>query len=182
MKIIAENELIEQAKTDKDALLKVLSKYAPLVKSCADSICGNKSDFEDLVQEGTLGLISAVKAYNSSKSSFSTFAKLCVLRSLYSAVRSAENKGAIPAELLVDTADLELVDRSADPAIYVSAREEYNEILKAVKEKLSAFEYSVFCDKLSGFSNSEIAKKRGVDKKAIENANLRVHNKIKQIK
>lgn len=178
----SENDLIVAAANDKDVLVTVLSKYVPLVKSCAQYFVGNGMDFEDLLQEGMMGLISAVKSYDNSKSSFPTFAKLCVLRSLCAAVRPNANKSVIPSDMLVDIEDTNIADNSTDPALYVAAREEYSEILKIVKEKLSSFEYSVFCDRLSGFSNKEISDRHSVDRKSVENANLRIHNKLKQIK
>ncbi len=180
-KNFAENELIAAAIKDKDALLKVLEKYVPLVKSCAVCFVGSGAEFEDLVQEGMLGLVSAVRTFDPTKASFPTFAKVCVVRALCAAVRSFDNKSTIPAELVNYVDESELVDSSSDPAFYLSVREEYFETLKNVKEKLSAFEYSVFLDRLFGYTNEEIAKKHCTAKKAVENAYLRAHKKIKTI-
>ena len=48
----------------------------------------NGGDGEDLIQEGMLGLLSAIRGYDPQKLFFKTFAVLCIRRSIISAVRS----------------------------------------------------------------------------------------------
>ena len=47
---------------------------------------------EDLLQEGILGLLKAIKFYDETKSSFSSFAFLCIRREMISAIRKANTQ------------------------------------------------------------------------------------------
>src|SRR3712207_9499351 len=47
---------------------------------------------QDLFQEGMLGLLKALKAYDKEKSSFRTFAILCIRRQLISAIKASNTK------------------------------------------------------------------------------------------
>ena len=176
---LSENELAVKALNDRDALLLILEKYAPLVKSCASTFSGGGAEYEDLLQEGMIALTIAVKSYNKNLSSFPTFAKLCVMRAVSNALRSELKKGNIPENMQVQLDDNLLSDDTTDPEFLLSVREEYFETLRMLKETLSVFEYNVLLAKLSGYQNNEIARKLSVEKKAVENAVNRIHSKIK---
>lgn len=63
---------------------------------------------EDLVQEGILGLLKAIKFYDETKSSFSSFAFLCIRREMISAIRKANTqKNMVLNEALKTNAILE---------------------------------------------------------------------------
>lgn len=47
---------------------------------------------QDLLQEGMLGLLKALKAYDKERSSFRTFAILCIRRQLISAIKASNTK------------------------------------------------------------------------------------------
>ena len=70
-------ELIRKAREQRDPHSReaLLSAYAPLVKSVAARFLGSGETFEDLVQEGNLGLLSAIDLFNPDHNiQFSTYA------------------------------------------------------------------------------------------------------------
>ncbi len=71
------NELIRRARDDHDSRAReaLLGAFAPLVKSVAVKFTGSGETFEDLVQEGNLGLLSAMDLFKADQNiQFSTYA------------------------------------------------------------------------------------------------------------
>ena len=57
----------------------LVTRYNRLVRTCARPFFLAGGDSEDLIQEGMVGLIHAVREYDSSKeASFRTFAEICI--------------------------------------------------------------------------------------------------------
>ena len=81
---------------DEQAFAELFSRYKGVVRSVSNGFFLAGGDREDLFAEGMLGLYTAIKDFDSSKSnSFSAFAYLCVLRRVISAVKqsgSGKNK------------------------------------------------------------------------------------------
>ena len=68
----------------------LIRRYTRLVKTCARPYFLAGADAEDLMQEGMLGLLNAVREYDESKGTpFGAFARLCITRKIYSAVKAA---------------------------------------------------------------------------------------------
>ena len=68
----------------------LIRRYTRLVKTCARPYFLAGADAEDLMQEGMLGLLNAVREYDESKGApFGAFARLCITRKIYSAVKAA---------------------------------------------------------------------------------------------
>ena len=68
--------LIEQAQADDDAAMEALVvENAGLVRSLAQRFCGRGTEFEDLIQIGTIGMIKAVRSFSLERgTAFSTYA------------------------------------------------------------------------------------------------------------
>ena len=100
---LSDSELIELCKSgDEEAYSALIARYIFTVRSRAGVYEKSGIDFEDLVQEGYIGLMNAVKNYeNSFGTSFSTFAYMCIDRNILSAVRKSISKKQIPASALV---------------------------------------------------------------------------------
>ena len=61
---------------------------------------------EDLIQEGMIGLIKAVRDYDPDQgASFASFAELCVSRQMYSAIEASKRKKHIPLNSYVSLYD-----------------------------------------------------------------------------
>ena len=79
----------------------LVTRYNRLVRTCARPFFLVGGDSEDLIQEGMLGLLAAIRGFQSGKeTSFRTYAEICVRSRLYAAVRAAQRvlrTDAIPA-------------------------------------------------------------------------------------
>ena len=68
-------------------------RYTRLVRACARPYYLAGGDSEDLVQEGMIGLLSAIRNFIPKKDvSFSSYAELCIKRRLFSAIKSANTQ------------------------------------------------------------------------------------------
>ena len=68
---------------DGPAMENLIRRYTRLVKNCARPYFLAGADAEDLMQEGMLGLLNAVREYDESKGApFGAFARLCITRKI----------------------------------------------------------------------------------------------------
>lgn len=104
---------------------------------------------EDAVQEATYALYSAVKNFDGKRSSFNTFALLCIKRSVYSGIKHGSRAKDIPNELLAPMDGLEIPDCNSPEKIFFD-RESYKSLENSIKLELSGLEYSVLQLFLSG--------------------------------
>lgn len=156
----------------------LLARYLFLIKSRASFYDTADTEQEDLVQEGTLGFLQAVRTYDpQAGASFRTYAGLCIDRSILSAVRRALARRRIPATAMVDLEDAEFCDPS-DPENRIIAREQLRQITESLDTVLSDFERSVLLRYAVGESYGEIAAHLSVTPKAVGNALHRVRKKI----
>ena len=93
------NLLIYDSMTDEELLLAsrqgiqeaeeaLILRYGRVIRSLARPFFLSGGDSEDLIQEGMLGLLTAIRNYKSEeKTSFKTYAVLCIRRRLYFALR-----------------------------------------------------------------------------------------------
>lgn len=99
---------------DRGAEEELAGRYMQLVRQCARPLFLAGGDSEDLIQEGTFGLLSAIRRFDPACGvSFKTFAEHCVRMRLLSAIKSAsrlkhfplndgmslENSPRIPAQI-----------------------------------------------------------------------------------
>ena len=184
---------------DSGAVDCLLERYKELVRGKARSmyILGGESD--DLIQEGMIGLFTAIRDYDPGRdASFKTFAQLCVTRKLYSAVQSSERQKNIPLNTAVsiyskvraggdagesDAPELaeQLSDSgSADPEKLVIDREDLKDLLNRIETALSPFEKEVLDLYLTGMGYVEIAHVLGRGEKSTDNALQRIRSKLKK--
>ena len=161
-------------------------RYRRLVKSCMRPYFLAGGDSEDLLQEGMIGLLSAMRDYDpDSGASFQTYAQLCIRRRIISAARAASRKKHAP---LNDGVPLEDFISSEEhyAALYggrsaedqVLDREWINDFLTTDSFHLSMLESRILKDYLDGLSYSEIAEKWGRSEKSIDNAVQRIRRKL----
>ena len=87
----SDNELIIMARNGDEEAEEILAKrYGRLVRVCARQFFLVGGDSEDLIQEGMLGLLNAIRRYDPmGEASFKTYAERCVKNRLLTAVESA---------------------------------------------------------------------------------------------
>ena len=133
---------------------------------------------EDALQEATISLYWAVKDFDSSKAAFSTFAALCIKRSVLNVLKAHNRKKDIPEELISSIDGLVLVDNNSPEKIFFD-NEDYKSLKDTIKLELSELEYKVLELFLGGENYSDIAKKLGISEKSVDNSLSRVRKKLK---
>lgn len=171
-----------------EAAIELIARYIPLVKSRAASYVRDRHDhFEDLCQEGMIGLLVAVRTFDEKKSSFSTFARLCIDRVLTTVSRTDFRKKRIPYQKIVamdgvDETRLteQIYDIGAENPESIVIRKETLEQLKSrVAAELTELESAVLIDYVGGKSYEEIALRSGISTKAVDNALQRIRRKFR---
>ena len=67
------------AQGDSQAETELVRRYSRLVRACARPLFLAGGDSEDLIQEGMLGLLTAIRSFDSGRdAAFRTFAEVCV--------------------------------------------------------------------------------------------------------
>lgn len=178
----AENELVQLAQRgDKAAEEELLHKYAPLVRSAARRYFLQGGETEDLIQEGMIGLYSAIRDYRAEKNgSFSSFAYVCISHRILDAVRTSLKKRNQPLNTSVPLLAAEGVASENDPLESMIRIENNREFIGKMTGVLSDLEYRVVTMYVDGFSVSEICEATGKSAKGVDNALQRSKKKITQ--
>ncbi len=174
---------------DRDAEDALAERYLRLVRICARPLFLAGGDSEDLIQEGTFGLLSAIRQFDpDGGASFKTFAEHCIRMRLLSAVKSASrlkhfplNDGISLEELSEDPgADISTLPElfRHNPEELILAKESREELNAAFSRCLSRFEIKVLDLYLEGLSYREIADRLCRDAKSIDNAVQRIRHKL----
>ncbi len=186
--IYNDEELCAQALSDPHAEEFLLVKYKELVRSEAKNLYLSWGEWDDLLQEGMIGLLQAIRGYRSEeKAGFAAFARLCIRGKMLNAVTAANRKKHIAMEDYVsldspvfqneDGSALYGVGRYDNPENQVIARESAGVMEQRILEVLSAFEQKVFRESLHGLNYREIAEKLGKTPKSIDNTLQRIRKK-----
>jgi len=174
---------------DSDTEEALVSEYSQLVRACARPYYLAGGDSEDLIQEGMLGLLSAVRTFDPSKGvKFSTYAEFCIKRSIYSAIRSAAGYKHTPLNSYISLESPQLDENNTqsarflrDPEDFVIARESAVEVERLLYGALSRFESVVLQLYLEGMSYKDMAARLGKSNKSVDNAVQRIRKKLAQI-
>ena len=162
---------------DYELLPVIFGRYDKRIRYYADKYC-RESDREDAAQEASLALYSAVKNYDKDKSSFSSFASLCIKRSVIDCAKRAGRKKNIPEELLEPIEDVSIPDCNSPEKIFFD-KEAYKALTHSIKLELSGMELAVLQLFLSGKKYIDIADELGVSEKSVNNALMRIRRKLK---
>ncbi len=155
----------------------IIDRYFPTILMYINQMCPSELK-EDAIQEATLALYGAVRSYDSEKAAFSTFAGLCIKRAVVSFLKSQTRKRNIPAELLSSLDEIEIADGNSPEKIFFD-RDNYKALKDSIKLELSPLEYKVLDLYIAGYRYSVIADKLGLSIKSVNNAMLRIRNKLK---
>ncbi|MDR0916788.1 MAG: sigma-70 family RNA polymerase sigma factor [Oscillospiraceae bacterium] len=166
----------------------LVAAHTQLVRRCARPYFLAGGDGEDLIQEGMLGLLSAIRRFDPERGvPFHAYAEICIRRRVIDAVRRA----AQPNHLLTlenrdsqdhsDTIDIPDHSPISDPLVLVIAKERAHEISDLLDSELSKFEFRVLRFYLDGLSYDEIATRVGKNTKSVDNAVQRIRRKLQRI-
>ncbi len=188
-------ELLRRIRSDQDGEAKeeLINKYLPMVKHIINKRNNYFYEYDDLLQEGLIGLLKAIEDYDGNNYSikFSTFAYICILRrilnvkkyfstrsrifyhniSLYKTINSEESRN------LLDI----LEDSSPDPLQLVVEKFFDFRLLEVLKAYLSKLELTVIFMYLQGLKCGEISTILELESKIIDNARTRARLKLQKV-
>ena len=172
---------------DQEVFDEVYRRYIKLVqaKSRVYFIQGAESD--DVIQEGMIGLVEALKTYNPDRNtSFSTFALLCITRRIQDAVSRplrAKNS-ALNNYVSFDAENNEDIFSQLAGRNGQSAEDEYlihelsEQIQYIIDNILSGKERKLFTEFISGKTYKQISREMNECTKSVDNAIQRARKKI----
>ena len=167
---------------DRSAEEALVLRYARLVRVCARPFFLAGGDSEDLIQEGMLGLLAAIREFRPDRGArFSTYAQVCIRRRIISAVRTAAGGKHAPLNDYVSLepslllADMESPSNPEDVVIH---QEALRALESAIESQLTQLEGQVLARFLEGSSYAEIAEAVGRSPKSVDNAVQRIRRKI----
>ena len=169
---------------DASATEQLLRRYAGMVRALARRFFLAGGETDDLVQEGMIGLVSAVRKYRAEEGkSFKNFAYLCVRRHILDAVKASARRKNGPLNQSLSLSDPTLGDRAEEgsPEDLILESEEEREFRRRLTKELSDFEFRVVTMYLDGMSYAEICEATGKSVKSIDNALSRAKTKLQSV-
>lgn len=198
MSLYSDEEIIENVREgEASGINELFERYKDVVRSIASTMYLIGGDNDDLIQEGMIGLFKAVQEYDPGRdASFGTFARLCITRQIYSAVKASGRKKHIPLNTYVslyeenqdddesgrsvEVQDMLRASNATEPEHVVLSNEESEELERAIEQELSPLEKNVLELYVTGMSYSDIADVLGKNEKAMDNAIQRIRGKLRK--
>ncbi len=191
---LSDEQLQSLAKAgDTDAEEELIERYGVVVRARARACFLVGGDGEDLIQEGMIGLISAIRAFSpDGGASFKTFAELCIKRRLYSAIRASYSKKNVSIDDCLSLESPFFDKNQADtlndlhhafqrgPEDEIIDRESTHSFWENILACLSKLEAEILGFYLKGLSYQEIASEINRPVKSVDNAVQRVRKKLTQ--
>ena len=191
------NKLVKLSKNhDSNATEELLSTF----KSKVTAICREYflvgAEFDDLIQEGMIGLYKAISVYDETKNNnFSAFASLFIHRQLQNAVKNANRKknnplnSYVPIKYYDGTRDtdedgitnLVIVDDSSNIEQNYIDKELKAIVVSKVKNMLTEQQFSILKMFLNGESYVTIGKTFNLSTKQVDNMLQTIKKKLKTI-
>lgn len=159
----------------------LVTRYRRLVRVCARPLFLAGGDSEDLLQEGMIGLLAAIREFDPKREAgFHTYAEVCIRNRLRSAVKMAARNKHTPLNhsLSLDTDDPSDHRRQQSPEEILIDREAFAERMELFSGELSDLEYQVLRHYLDGLSSHEIAQAISRPPKSVDNAVQRIRRKL----
>ncbi|MCA1697027.1 MAG: RNA polymerase sporulation sigma factor SigH [Actinobacteria bacterium] len=176
-----------------EAVELLLERYRRFARAKARGYFLIGADFDDIEQEGMIGLFKAVRDFRPDReSSFRAFAELCVTRQILTAIKTATRQKHQPLNQYVSLSGVRPVDEAddrpleetlhdiqvMDPAQELVSWECMAELRAAIARMLSDLEVDVLRLYVEGRSYQEIGDLLGRHVKSIDNAIQRIKRKL----
>lgn len=196
MKLSDEEIILLFKNGDDDAQDFLISKYKNFVRAKIKPYFLIGASNDDLLQEGMIGLFKAIRDFDADKNaSFITFAEICIVRQVITAVKAATRLKHNPLNFYLsldkpvydDVEDNKtMLDvlcelKNSGPEDALILREQLEELEQKLNSKLSYLEKQVLVLYLDGRSYQEISKILECSTKAIDNAIQRIKKKVDKI-
>ena len=189
----SDEELIERIRNgDSKAEEELYTKYKKTVLSCARKYYMEGADWEDLLQEGMIGMYKAVCGFDPSREAkFRSFAEICIRRQIYSAIKGALRKKhqllnhyvSLNGEAYEEGSESPLLGvirtrDTSDPEEIFIETENDRDFSERVRNALSPLERKCLALYLQGESYDSIAEKLSKNRKSVDNAVQRIRKKL----
>ena len=195
---MTDEQLIDELRSgDQGVTDYIMDKYKSMVRKKARAMYLLGGENEDLIQEGMIGLIKAVRDFKEEQgASFQSFAELCVSRQMYSAIEASKRKKHFPlnsyislyeeSEVQKNGRKMPLIDtiepeQETNPEALYFGKEYTEAFVEQLKEKLSPMENRVLSLHLQGTDYRQIAELLGKSPKSIDNALQRIKGKAEKM-
>lgn len=174
----------------------LISKYKNFVRAKIKPYFLIGASNDDLLQEGMIGLFKAIRDYESDKNaSFITFAEICIVRQIITAVKTATRQKHNPLNFYLSldkpmSDDVEdnktMLDilcelKNSSPEDGLILKERLKELEEKLNNMLSYLEKQVLVLYLEGRSYQEISGILECSTKAIDNSIQRIKRKVDKI-
>ncbi len=191
--ILTDEQLVLMAREGSETAEEILiEKYKGLVRAKAKAYFIAGAEAEDVVQEGMIGLMKAVRSFDANReASFKTYAGTCINNQILKAIRKAEREKNQPLNDAIsldnhlgekdenltigDILKASMFDEPEEKVIYEDTLERLGNISRQI---FSPMEAKVLRAKIAGKNYQEIAEELGKSPKAIDNALQRIRKKI----
>ena len=178
MQKISEELLARARSGDETANAAVIARMMPAIQKGASLYQAPGLDREDIVQEGLIGLLRAVRSYRPGmEPGFEAYARASILNAQRTARRKAGRKKNSP---LNQSVPLDEEAEAPGPEQLMMEREAFSDTLGRLNRELSSLERRVLRLRLEGCRVGAIARRLDITTKAAENALCRARRKIKR--
>ena len=190
--------LIERAQNHDDiAMEELFREFKPKVIAISREYFLIGADFDDLIQEGMIGLYKAVNVYDKTKNhNFGAFASLCIHRQLQNAVKQYNRKKNSPLNAYLPIEYFGGVEQSGDKKnvklIIVDDTSDFEQnfidkemnaiMISRVKDLLDETQFKLLKMFLNGATYSEMATRLNLTTKQVDNMLQAIKKKLKSIK
>lgn len=174
---------------DQEAVTEIFNQYKGFVIMKSRNYFLNGADREDLLQEGMIGLLKAIRAYDEGKNaSFNTFASLCIKRQIITAIKNSNSGKNRMLNLAVngfyegEESNISYEKKSFNfynPEEIFLGKEKLSGLKEFLSDNLSKMENEIFDFMLLGNNYIEIAEKTGRSIKSVDNTIQRIKKKVK---
>ena len=191
------SNLILRAKShDENAMDELLQHFKPKVIAISREYFLVGAEFDDLIQEGMIGLYKAISVYDAGKNhSFSAFASLCIHRQLQNAVKNANRKKNNPLNSYLpikyydgstssdedNVLKLVIVDDTSNIEQNYIDKEMNTILISKVKDILTDEQFNILKQFLNGDSYSLIANKNNITSKQVDNMLQAIKKKLRTL-
>lgn len=190
IELVDDSNIIKAQQGDQESINMILKNYKNFIFMNSRNYFLVGADQDDLLQEGMIGLIKAIKAYDGDKkASFKTFATICIKRQIITAIKSSNAQKNIALNSAsgnyIEGEDGREVSYNKGLSSYTQynpeelflSKEKMKDLERYSKENFSKFEKEVFSYLIKGYSYREISDKLDKSLKTIDNTIQRIKRK-----
>ncbi|MGL4934513.1 MAG: sigma-70 family RNA polymerase sigma factor [Cetobacterium sp.] len=190
MKEIKIEDILLAQNGNEEKINEILDSFKPIIKKNNHLFFLKGGDNDDLLQEGYIGLLKAIKYFNPSKKvNFRTFATLCIRSQIISSIKLYNsNKHLVLNSSISENIFIENIDSFVfetfhtykfNPENIFFEKEQINSLIDFSNNYLSKFEQKIFMYLCMKYTYREITDILNESDKKIDNTIQRIRRKLK---